>query len=139
LFVGRFDRHKGGDIVIDAFRQIAPDFPQLRVWFVGRDHEFVNDNGRHFTLPEYLTENAREITGRVDVLGRISTSELHALRARPYCTVVASRHETFGMVVLEAMAYGCPLVATRAGGIPRLVVLGRTHSFRQESRVHGRQ
>jgi len=121
LFVGRFDRHKGGDMIIEAFRQIARDFSQLRLWFVGRNHGFVNDSGRRFTLSEYLNEKAREIAGRVDVLGRISASELDALRARPYATVVASRYETFGMVVLEAMAYGCPLVATRTGAIPETV------------------
>jgi glycosyltransferase involved in cell wall biosynthesis len=121
LFVGRFDRHKGGDIVIDAFRRIACDFPRLRLWFVGRGQGFVNDSGRQFTLSEYLNENAREIAGRVDALGRISASELDSLRARPYVTVVASRYESFGMVVLEAMAYGCPLVATRTGAIPETV------------------
>lgn len=121
LFVGRFDRHKGGDIMIEAFRRIAPDFPQLRLWFVGRDYGFVDDSGRQFTLAEYLNEKAREIAGRVDVLGRITPGGLDALRPRPYATVVASRYETFGYVVLEAMAYGSPLVATRTGGIPEMV------------------
>jgi glycosyltransferase involved in cell wall biosynthesis len=121
LFVGRFDRHKGGDIMIEAFRRIAPDFPQLRLWFVGRDHGFVDDSGRQFTLSEYLNEKAREIAGRVDFLGRLPQNELDALRARPYATVVASRYETFGLVVTEAMAYGSPLVATRVGGIPEAV------------------
>ncbi|HUB82394.1 MAG TPA: glycosyltransferase family 4 protein [Bryobacteraceae bacterium] len=121
LFVGRFDRHKGGDIMIDAFRRLAPDFQELRLWFVGRESLFADDAGRQWPLSEYLARYAPECAMRVDVLGRISTEEIDALRPRPFCTVVASRYETFGMVVLEAMAYGCPLVATRAGAIPEVV------------------
>jgi hypothetical protein len=56
--------------------------------------------------------------GRLDVLGRIPASEFDAFRSKPYLTVVPSRCESFGTEVLEAMAYGCPLLAVRAGAIP---------------------
>ena len=37
LFVGRFDRHKGGDLIIDAFARVLQEVPDARLWFVGPD------------------------------------------------------------------------------------------------------
>jgi glycosyltransferase involved in cell wall biosynthesis len=121
LFVGRFDRHKGGDIVIDAFRRLAPRFPHLRLWCVGDDRGFVDDGGKEWTLREYIAAKAPEVAERIDVFGRIPTSDLERLRSRAYCTMIASRYENFPSVVLEALAFGCPTVATRTGGIPEIV------------------
>ena len=44
-----------------------------------------------------------------------------ALRRTHFVTVVASKYETFSYSVLEAMATGCPIVATAVGGIPELI------------------
>ena len=121
LFVGRFDRHKGGDVVIDAFRRVVQHFPSLRLWFAGPDEGLRDDQNRHWTLMNYIEEKAPEVADRVDWLGRVPYSSLSAFRRKAFLTIVASRYETFGMVVLEAMAHGCPLVATRTGGISEII------------------
>ena len=121
LFVGRFDRHKGGDVVIDAFRKVAQRFPQVRLCFAGPDDGLTDDQGRYWTLAKYLSERAPEVAGRIDWLGRQPHSALAEMRRKAFATIVGSRYETFGIVVLEAMAYGCPLAATRAGGIPEII------------------
>jgi glycosyltransferase involved in cell wall biosynthesis len=125
VFVGRFDRHKGGDIVVDCFRALAQRFPRIRLWFAGPDRGIVDDGGSHWTLSEYIGERAPELLGRIDILGQTRRSDLEALRRRAFAVLVASRYELLGMVVLEAMADGCPLVATRTGGIPEIVEHGR--------------
>ena len=122
LFVGRFDRVKGGDIVIDAFRRVAQRFPQIRLWFVGpADDGLTDDQGRQWTLAKYIAERAPDVGGRIDWLGRLPNSSLAELRRRAFVTIVGSRYENFPMVVLEAMAYGCPLAATRTGGIVEII------------------
>lgn len=121
LFVGRFDRHKGGDVVIDAFRSVARRFPQLRLWFVGPGEGFADAQGRNWTLKEYIAERAPEVADRIDCLGRQPNSALAELRRKAFVTIVASRYENFPMVVLEAVAYGSPLAATRAGGIVEII------------------
>lgn len=128
LFVGRFDRHKGGDILIDAFARLAKQRPEVRLRFVGPDYGLADDAGRPWTLPDYLRERAGEAlaAGRIEWLGQRPRSEAADLRLRSMVTVVASRYETFGIAVTEAMAQGCPLVATAAGAIPELVEDGRT-------------
>src|ERR1700722_17040422 len=121
LFIGRFDRHKGGDVVIDAFRKIAQRLPQVRLWFVGPEEGQTDELGRHWTLAEYIAVRAPDVADRIDCLGRQPYASLAELRRKAFATIVGSRYETFGIVVLEAMAYGCPLAATRAGGIAEII------------------
>ncbi len=124
LFLGRFDRHKGGDVAIDCVRILTRNFPHLRLWFAGRDAAFLDESGRSWSLAGYLAQRAPEVAGRVDLLGRQPDAAVAALRRQAFLTIVASRYETFGLVALEAMAHGCPLVATRTGGIAETVTDG---------------
>ncbi|MFZ0680587.1 glycosyltransferase family 4 protein [Candidatus Binatus sp.] len=123
LFIGRFDRHKGGDVVIDAFRKLAQRLPQLRLWFVGL-HEarsLADEQGRRWKLAEYIAERAPDVADRIDCLGPLPQAALGDLRREAFLTIVGSRYENMPMVVLEAIAYGCPLVATRTGGIVEII------------------
>jgi len=117
LFVGRFDRHKGGDTIVDAFARVVMDRPAARLLFAGPDRGLERD-GRRWTLREYVEHRLPGASndGRVRWLGQRPHDELNALRQQAAVTVVASRYETFGITITEALAVGCPVVATRAGG-----------------------
>ena len=122
LFVGRFDRHKGGDVVIDAFSRVVRRFPKVRLWFAGpTDQSLTDDQGGQWTLARYLAERAPDVAERIDWLGRQPNSSLGELRRKAFVTIVGSRYENFPMVVLEAIAFGCPLAATRTGGIVEII------------------
>src|ERR1700722_7629780 len=121
LFIGRFDRHKGGDVVIDAFRRVAQRVPKVRLWFVGHQEGLTDGQDRHWTLAEYIAERAPDVADRIDCLGRQPNASLAEMRRKAFITIVGSRYENLPMVVLEAVAYGCPLVATRTGGIVEII------------------
>jgi glycosyltransferase involved in cell wall biosynthesis len=127
LFIGRFDRHKGGDLVIDAFAQLAAERPRLRLLFVGDDRGFIDDAGKLWSLESYLGSHVADpdIRRRIELLGARPHAELGALRRGARLTLAPSRYETFGLALLEAMACGCPVLATRAGAIPEIVQEGR--------------
>lgn len=128
LFVGRFDRHKGGDSVISAFARIAAENPDAELVFVGPDRGFHDDLGRKWQIQDYI-ENMLPIDShrrRLRWLGQQPAGAIEELRRSAAVTVVASRYETFGMVVMEALSFGCPLVATDVGGIPEIVDRDRT-------------
>jgi glycosyltransferase involved in cell wall biosynthesis len=121
-FIGRFDRHKGGDLMIDAFAQIQSQFPDARLDFVGPDRGCVDESGHLWNIEPYLLEklgaSARQ---KVHYHGFQPGAKAAELRKRALVTVAPSRYETFGIAAAEAMMAGCPLVVSRAGALTELV------------------
>lgn len=122
LFVGRYDRHKGGDLVIDAFAALRRRFPKLRLIFAGPDGQVEGPGG----LPQGLQEHAsrvldpKTLAEGFEWLGAQPHARLVELRKQALVTIVASRYESFGNTVLEAIAQGCPLVCAAVGGTPEI-------------------
>jgi glycosyltransferase involved in cell wall biosynthesis len=125
LFVGRFDRHKGGDTVIEAFARVAAERPGVRLTFVGPDRGAADPRGRRWMLEEFAADRLGSIRSRLQWVGRQPWDRVRELRRRARVVVVASRYENFPYAALEAMAMGCPLVSTRAGGLAEVVEDGR--------------
>jgi glycosyltransferase involved in cell wall biosynthesis len=117
LFVGRFDEIKGGDLVIRAFGVLARNNPKLRLTFVGPDGRICGKNTMDY-IKEALSP---EINHRVTYLGALTKAEICRLRPKHFLTVSASRFEVFPYAILEAMSFGCPIVAPAIGGIPELL------------------
>jgi len=126
LFVGRFDQHKGADILLEAFELVADDLPDVTLTFAGPDPGIVNEAGDRRFIDDYLNKLPQNIKDRVTYLGKMNRSDVPSLRQRAFMTVVSSRYETFGNVVLEAMACGTPLIATNTGGIAEIVEAEKT-------------
>ncbi|MGP0070289.1 MAG: glycosyltransferase family 4 protein [Isosphaeraceae bacterium] len=123
LFIGRFDRHKGGDLIVEAFGRVRQAIPDARLCFAGPDRGFVDDGGRRWALEEFVADRlpgAME-SGHVALLGQQPFSALPPLRRRAAITVVCSRYENAPRALIEAMALGCPIVAARVGGIPEII------------------
>jgi glycosyltransferase involved in cell wall biosynthesis len=128
LFIGRFDRHKGGDLVLEAFGRAWRAFPQARLTFVGPDRGFLDDGGRRWSLDEFVRERLPDAmaAGAVELLGQRPFSELGALRRRAIASIVCSRYENFPGTVMESLATGCPTIAADVGGIPEILEEGET-------------
>jgi glycosyltransferase involved in cell wall biosynthesis len=121
LFVGRFDRHKAGDVMLEGFARVAARRPRAKLLFVGPDNGCAADDGRKWTLPDYLERFPLSVRERVEWAGFWPNAELPALRRRAAVTVVCSRYENFGYAVLEGLAHGCPMVVSRTGGLVEMV------------------
>jgi glycosyltransferase involved in cell wall biosynthesis len=123
LYVGRFDRLKGADVLLDAFNMVAARHPQVELLFAGPDSGLVDDEGRRWMLREYADAHlSPSALTRLNYLGTVSRDLLHELRKGAAACVVASREENFPYAALEALGAGCPLVAARMGGVPEIVV-----------------
>jgi glycosyltransferase involved in cell wall biosynthesis len=126
VFIGRFDRHKGGDTMIDAFVRIVQQFPEARLDFVGPDRGCRDDTGRDWEINEYLGQklNAAD-RAKVTYHGFQPGVVAAELRKRALVTVAPSRYETFGIATAEAMMAGCPLVVAGSGALTELIQDGR--------------
>jgi glycosyltransferase involved in cell wall biosynthesis len=123
LFIGRFDRHKGGDLVIEAFGRVLQEIPQAHLSFVGPDSGFTDSHGHLWNLEKFVQDRlpgALE-SGQVALLGRQPFSALAALRQKAMVTTVCSRYENAPRALIETMSLGCPIVAARVGGIPEIL------------------
>jgi glycosyltransferase involved in cell wall biosynthesis len=127
LFVGRFDLIKGGDIVLQAFASAVKQNEKLRMVFVGPDAGIVGPDGKKVRFNEFRDSVLpADLRGRVDFRGPMSHDEVMALRTESMLTVIASRCESQGYTLLEAMFQGCPVISTDAGACPDSVVDGVT-------------
>jgi glycosyltransferase involved in cell wall biosynthesis len=101
---------KGHDVLLDALGAISGlSWRCVCVGSLDRDPEFV----------EGLQRRANEIglDGRVSFPGALAGGELERAYAAADLLVLASRAETYGMVVTEALARGLPVVAVEVGGV----------------------
>lgn len=135
LFVGRIEALKGIDTLIRALdlivRANAIDAP-VRVQIIGGDvEESLEQLGSEMARLRELTRNLG-LEERVNFLGSRRQRELPTYYAAADVVVMPSYSESFGMVALEAMACGRPVVASRVGGLAYLVQDGVTGFHVQE-------
>jgi len=122
LCVSRIDPQKDQLLLVGAFDHLAAHDPKLHLVLAGPA-----------TAPDYLAALDRRIAGspfaaRVRRLGSLSPGSADLADAFHAADVfaLASRHEPFGIVVLEAWSAGLPVVASSAGGLGDLIVPGET-------------
>lgn len=119
LYVGRIDvRHKGCDTLVKAMAIVVRKIPDATLILVGPDW---GDGDRVTSLAKSLG-----IGGRVKYVGVVSEEEKVNQFAMADVCVLPSNIEPFGIVALEAMASGKPLVATNVGGLRELVRNGES-------------
>jgi D-inositol-3-phosphate glycosyltransferase len=125
LYVGRLTPIKGLETLLEAFRRVRAQvrFRDLRLLVVGGDvDEPENDHAA------FLVERVRSLglTGAVRFAGAQPQERLRFYYAAALVTVMPSYYESFGMVALEAMACGSPVIASRVGGLTTTVADGVT-------------
>ncbi|MBW4540253.1 MAG: glycosyltransferase [Myxacorys chilensis ATA2-1-KO14] len=104
LYVGRLSAEKE----IDRIKPILDAIPNARLALVG-------DGPNRQALEKHFADTP------TNFVGYLEGQELASAFASADAFVFPSRTETLGLVLLEAMAAGCPVVAARSGGIPDIV------------------
>jgi glycosyltransferase involved in cell wall biosynthesis len=104
LYVGRLSAEKE----IEQIKPVMNSIPGARLALVG-------DGPHRQTLEKHFADTPTHF------VGYLQGQDLGAAFASADAFVFPSRTETLGLVLLEAMAAGCPVVAARSGGIPDIV------------------
>ncbi len=111
--IANFLPWKGHETVIRAVGQLKQRVPGLRVVFFGHSKNPELDADLQRLVAELGIEDAVEFAGfREDVLELLPSFD---------CLVLASQGEPFGLVLIEAMRAGVPVIATNAGGVVEIV------------------
>jgi glycosyltransferase involved in cell wall biosynthesis len=119
ICVARVSRWKRHDLVLKAFEKVAMQEPDAHLFFIG---------GKDIEEPEWwnylqVSTQRSRYSDRIHWIGKVND-------ARPWykaahLLVLGSENEPFGRVLVEAMACGVPIVATKSGGIPEIIRHGQ--------------
>ena len=113
LFVGFVNYNKGVDVLLEAVAQLRADGRAVRLVLAGGGN-YRRTLQQAAELRRYATE--LELDDTVEFLGQVSPMEIARLMRESAVIVLPSRAESFGAVLVEALASGTPVVATRCGG-----------------------
>jgi glycosyltransferase involved in cell wall biosynthesis len=111
LFAGHASRRKGVDVLLDASERVAES--------LNRPHRLQFAGGRDEALFETTT-------APVEALGYLNRPDLAEAFRQADCLVLPSRHDSFGRVVVEAMATGLPVILSEHVGAKEVVDEGET-------------
>lgn len=108
LCVGRYAPEKGQHVLLQAVPQVLARYPEAKFYLAGA----IGDPEYH----AFLQERARELGGSVRLTGPLEEVRLLSLFSRAKVFVFPSVEDRRGLVNLEAMAAGIPVVASRVEG-----------------------
>jgi glycosyltransferase involved in cell wall biosynthesis len=113
LFVGNVDRRKGLHVLLKALTMVNCSWRLSIVGSFNTNYAYAKDLCR-FTIENHINEN-------ISWLGRINDNDLKNAYANNDVFVLPSQYEGFGIVYLEAMGFGLPVIATTSGGAHEIV------------------
>ena len=110
-WVARVDKTKGIDVLLEAFAQVVSEIPAVQLIVVGGGE-----------VEEARAQSAYlGILEKVQFAGQLPLKDYAEVLKRSHIFVLPSRIESFGGVLLDAMASRLAIVASRVGGIPEVV------------------
>jgi glycosyltransferase involved in cell wall biosynthesis len=115
--VARLAQQKGYHVLIDAMKIVVEQIPDARLTVVGHEDDLTQAELAGYALQRGVRGSIEFLGFRADIATVLSDVDIF---------VLPSLWEGFGLVLLEAMALGLPVVATRVGPIPEVVEDERT-------------
>ena len=130
LSVGRLSWAKRVDLIIEACNKLK--LP-LKIVGVGKEEEALKKIAA--CPPSVGVEDASGRRPTIEFLGSVSDAELAEAYANAKALIFSALDEDFGMVPVEAMAYGTPVIGLSQGGVKETVIEGKTGIFFSEPTV----
>jgi glycosyltransferase involved in cell wall biosynthesis len=128
FFVGQISAHKGVDILLKAFKLVAPKYPDVWLHLVGAcGNDFQRELDREIASAG-LRDRVRFWGFREDATRLMRFAHVYVHTSPP-----SRCHESFGRSVVEAMALGVPTVCFRSGALQEIVSDGQTGILCDES------
>jgi len=115
--VSRLSKFKNVNLLIETFEKISATFPNYKLIIAG-DGEEKNKLKKLAVV--------KKIENKIKFLGKISDAKLAKLYTKARVTVLCSQNEPFGLVPIESMMYGTPVIAHKSGGPLETIIENKT-------------
>jgi glycosyltransferase involved in cell wall biosynthesis len=120
--VGRYESRKGFDTALTAAISICTNYPDINFRFLGAE---CNDSAADVVIARWKALPSA-IKQRITLEGYVAEEVLEQAYQQCDIFLAPSRYESFGLVAIEAMRYGKPVVAGNVGGLKEIVLHNRT-------------
>ncbi len=108
----------GADILIKALPQVIKEVPEVYVTIAGKENDYTGH------LKKLVAENKLE--KNISFVGQINHDKVYSFISEHHVLVMPSRFEGFGVAAAECSACARAVIATNVGGIPEIVIDGKT-------------
>lgn len=125
FFIGRLERRKGVHTLLTAIPQILVKHPDTEFHIAGDDSIVDKEYGESFKA-HFLREVNETVAAKVKFLGKITGEDKEKELQTCDVFVSPSLYESFGIIFLEAMRYGKPVIGCKAGGMKEIIEDGIT-------------
>jgi hypothetical protein len=124
VYLGRLEHRKGTVELMQAVPKVLERVPDARFVLIGQDRPHAPGGRSH---AEYLAQDFPLLVRRaVTLAGRLPQDEVDRRLQAADLFVAPSRYESFGLIFLEAMRWGTPVIGTTAGGVPEVIEHGKS-------------
>ena len=124
VFLGRLERRKGALDLLRAIPLVLSTVPNTQFVLIGRDRAHCPGGRTH---QQYVEEEfPGEVRQKIRFAGALEDADVTTHLQKADIFVAPSLYESFGLVFLEAMRWGTPVVGTNVGGIPEIVINGES-------------
>lgn len=124
--LARLDSRKGFDVLINAFSKLENDNVKLII---------MGDGPERAKLDELVSSLGLE--DRVSFLGFVDTEVKYKTLRGSDCFILSSHHEGFGLVYVEALRCGIPVLSTNCGGVADIVTEGENGLLTEVADIEG--
>lgn len=121
LFVSRLERRKGVDVLLPVAARLARDHSHVEVVVAGQETPHTEIGESYPTAFHREWGGVPGVAARVTFPGWLSEQDLAQAYVDADIFCLPARYESFGLVVVEAMAFGLPVVTSRVGGLTEIV------------------
>ena len=115
MTVGRLEKRKGTHTLVRALLEVWRQEPNTHLYLYGGNGNFGQVE-IELEIPPVIHQ------GRIHFMGFVPRETLIEAYQKAHVYVTPTRYETFGYTILEAMACGCPIIASDIGAVPELVI-----------------
>lgn len=146
IYVGRYSPYKGIDVAVRAFVKLKKEYPNARLWIIGKkNQEYVDrkiwpiceeHNIKWVDVPQVMIAMDRP-EGDIISWGYVSEDMKLELLSRAWCLIFPSIREGWGIPVTEAGCVGTPCIAFDSPGIREAVDFGHAGYLCEENSMDG--